>query len=123
MQPLLGNVVIFVDEKRGTECFRGMTRNGIHNYLWEHNNAGTLVVDWTDEGKILGVVTYDIEEYIPLKIRISEALCLEKGSLARCLREIASRMPKSFRCIAQRGRKIVEYKNPRRIIELLTPKK
>lgn len=110
----------FVMANRGTKCFRNQTLETISYNLVAHNLNDTLEV-YKDGDEIKGIVIWDFVEYFPITICIVEALCIQRGILPQLLQNIATKLPPSFRCIADRkgATKVVEYKNPRRIINLL----
>jgi hypothetical protein len=78
-----------------------------------------------DKGDIKGILLWDIESYIPLRVCIREVLTTTNGALGNLLQQLDDRMPPSYRVIAQRqkGIGIVEYKNPKRILKLIQNQK
>ncbi len=124
MQHLLtvNKLTSFVFNNRGTKCFKDLSLEDIRLDVSFALISDQCVYNEDENGYINGLIIWDIEEYIPLRICIREALTNSKGILGKLLQQLADKLPPSFVMIAQRRRSkdgLIEYKNPRRIMKLI----
>lgn len=84
--------------------------------------SDSIAFNLDENDHVNGLIIWDFEEYIPLRLCLREALTTTPGILGKLLQELADKLPPSFVMIAQRRKSktgIIEYKNPRRIAKLI----
>lgn len=108
-------VVAFIKKYGGSTTFRsGNVAGELTTYLLDDS----CIIEESDD-KILGILCYEILEFFPLQVEITELISPEYGVMVILLEKLGEKMPKSFRLFANRNLKTIEYKNPRRILKLI----
>lgn len=115
------NLVEYIIANRGDSSFIDKTPEEIASLLLFHLNNDTIVTHRTEHFEIDGVLLWHIQKYIPLTVNIVECISTGKSSMSDMFNEFVRNMPSTFICFGYRKKhkKILDYKNPRRLIKLL----
>ena len=108
----------FIDENRGNNVFRGQDiKKELVCYLL---NDTCIYIE--NDNEIVGILCYEYTEYFPLTITIREILTTNNGVMVKLLEQMAKHISTpNVIVLASRklSTKIVEYKNPRRLLKLI----
>jgi hypothetical protein len=111
----------FILENRGNSAFMLMTADDIKDYIVMALNQETIVLHLDKAGNFDGILCWNIKDYFPLTIEVTQAIAKGKNVLIEMFIDFTERMPASFRCMAKRKKasKTINYINPKRLLRLL----